>query len=160
MLYYTGLRVSELVDLRRDQYDGRYLLNVRRKGKARSREVYLSAECRRLLDDYLQRERPRDAGKGSAAGALFVGNASDKPLTRRMVAVVLERLAATACKMDGGAALHVHPHRLRHTFGTEYRERSGSDTETATALGHTSLDYVGRYVRRTRQERERIFDEI
>ena len=69
-LHYTGLRVSELVALRRDQYDGRYLLNVRRKGKARSRELYVSAECRRLLNDYLNVERPRDApGAGAGAGA-------------------------------------------------------------------------------------------
>ena len=60
--------------------------------------------------------------------------------------------------------LHLHPHRLRHTFGAEYREKTGSDTETATALGHAGLQHVGRYVRRSTEEREqlgeRLFEDI
>lgn len=77
-----------------------------------------------------------------------------------MVAKILEQIASVAGGSAAGAAMQVHPHRLRHTFGAEYRERTGSDTETALALGHTSLEHVGRYVRRTREERERIIDGI
>jgi integrase len=49
---------------------------------------------------------------------------------------------------------------LRHTFGFLVRQKTGSDTETAALLGHSSLKYVGRYVRQTDLERESVLDEI
>ncbi|RYF13177.1 MAG: site-specific integrase [Oxalobacteraceae bacterium] len=39
LLYYSKLRIIELVGLRREQYDGVYLLNVKRKGRACSKGV-------------------------------------------------------------------------------------------------------------------------
>lgn len=159
LLYYTGLRVSELVQLRRDQYDGRYLTNVKRKGRARSKGLYVSADCRGLLDDYLAQERPRDAKDSNGdAGALIVPNGSNGPITRRSVGLALDHIADEASKHQGATRIDLHPHRLRHTFGAEYREKTGSDTETATALGHTGLGYVGRYVRKTQDEREQVLD--
>jgi integrase/recombinase XerD len=159
LLYYTGLRVSELVQLTRDQYDGRYLVNVRRKGRSRTKGMYVSADCRVLLEDYLVAERPRDAGQGKE-GALFAALDSSRPLNRRQVAKILERIADVANEFHHRDAIHIHPHRLRHTFGAEYRDRTGSDTETAAALGHVGLGYVGRYVRKTQEERERVLDEF
>ena len=159
LLYYTGLRVSELVALRLDQYDGRYLHSIKRKGKARCRDLYVSAQCRRLLDDYLQHERPLDA-VAPGRGALVTATGSNHGMTRRMVAKALDAIAHEVHAAPGQMPLDIHPHRLRHTFGAEYRERTGSDTETAVALGHTSLEYVGRYVRKTRQEREEVMDAI
>ncbi len=43
--------------LRRDQYQGSYLVNVTRKGKSRSKGLYLVAECCRQLDRYIETER-------------------------------------------------------------------------------------------------------
>jgi integrase/recombinase XerC len=158
MLYYTGLRVSELVALRRHQYDGRYLTNVKRKGKARSKGVYVGAECRKALDDYLQTERSLDAADDKQ-GALLTRKCATEPLTRQMIGMILTRIAQEANKHRGeDGALQIYPHRLRHTFGAEYRDKTGSDTETATALGHAGLSYVGRYVRKTQQEREDVID--
>ena len=57
-------------------------------------------------------------------------------------------------------AIYVTPHRVRHNFGAEHRARSGSDTETAAALGHTGLARVARHVRRTRDERRSIIDDL
>jgi integrase len=53
----------------------------------------------------------------------------------------------------------VTPHRLRHTFGAKHREKSQSDSETAAALGHQSNKYVGRYARRTDEEREAVIED-
>ncbi len=54
----------------------------------------------------------------------------------------------------------MHPHRLRHTFGFEVRERTRSDSETARLLGHQSDKYAGRYARSTQAEREQILDTL
>jgi site-specific recombinase XerD len=160
LLYYTGLRVSELVQLTCNQYDGRYLKNVKRKGLARTKEMYVSADCRKLLDDYLSRERIQDASTEKGHGALFAVSGTDRHLNRRHVATLLDRIAAQASSHAGAETIHIHPHRLRHTFGAEYRQKTGSDTETAAALGHVGLGYVGRYVRKTQEEREKLLDEF
>ncbi len=146
VLYYTGLRVSELVALRRDQYQGSYLVNVARKGKSRSKGLYLVAECRRQLDRYIETERHRDDSAGDAL-PLFLPTRKGRFMTRQLVFHVLRHIAEEASKHQK-TAIEIHPHRLRHTFGAEYRDKTGSDTETAAALGHTGLQYVGRYVRK------------
>ena len=163
LLYYTGLRVTELVILRRDQYDGRRLLQVSRKGRSRSRSVYLCRPCRQHLDAYLLRERPQDTrppqdeDATADTGPLFVSSKSGGHLDRQRIGRVLGRLGehATAAM---GRRVEVHPHRLRHTFGSLYREASGSDAETATALGHAGLKYVGRYTRKSQTEREDLLE--
>ena len=158
VLYYTGLRVSELVALKREQYQGNYLVNVARKGKSRSKGPYLVAECRKLLDRYLETERHRDDPEGVAL-PLFLPTHKGHFMTRQLVYHVLRHIAQEASKHQK-AVIEIHPHRLRHTFGSEYRDKTGSDTETAAALGHTGLQYVGRYVRRSRDERETALEEM
>jgi len=148
LLYYTGLRVSELCDLEIGQYDGKHLINVKRKGNSRTRRLYVPKDCRVLLDNYRERER----GQGGKNDPLI-------PVTRLTVWRALKRLSDEASKHHTDK-LKIHPHRLRHTFGFEVRKRTGSDTETAALLGHSGLKYVGRYVRRTEKEREEILDDL
>ena len=160
VLYYTGLRVSELVALRREQYQGNYLLNVARKGKSRSKGLYLVADCRRYLDRYLVTERLVDDTDCQQA-PLFLSDATGRFMTRRLAYHVLEQIAQQAnLGRDAAQAIAIHPHRLRHTFGAELRDKTGSDTETAAALGHTGLAYVGRYTRRSNDEREATLEEV
>jgi len=54
----------------------------------------------------------------------------------------------------------LHPHRLRHIFGFEVRQRTKSDSETARLLGHQSDKYAGRYARSTQAEREQLLDTL
>ena len=166
LLYYTGVRVTEALGLKRQQYDGSSLYGVKCKGH-RVREIELHPDCARLVDDYLQHERPWDNGEEGnslpdAARPLFL-NRDGTAIGRRSVARIFEDLAkgagedAALSDGDGNATpVHLHPHRLRHTFGSLYREASGSDTETAAALGHSTMRYVGRYVRKTKQERRDV----
>lgn len=159
LLYYTGLRVSELTQLRRSQYDGKYLTDVRRKGKSRSKAIYLPTTCRELLDGYLRQERLLDDQQASHL-PLFLPAALDTFLTRQQVFAVLKHIADEANKHSSDNSIHIHPHRLRHTFGAEFREKTGSDTETQQALGHVSTKFIGRYVRKSQEERETIMEGI
>lgn len=159
LLYYTGLRVSELTQLRRTQYDGKYLSDVRRKGKSRSKSIYLTTACRELLDGYLQHEHLLDDAQAICT-PLFLPAALDSFLTRQQVFAVLKHIADEANKHSQDNAIHIHPHRLRHTFGAEFREKTGSDTETQQALGHVSTKFIGRYVRKTQEEREAVMEGI
>jgi site-specific recombinase XerD len=159
LLYYSGLRVSELTALELSQYRDKYLHDVKRKGKSRSKGLYLSSSCRTYLDDYLESERPRD-DPNSQMIPLFLPVSGETSLTRQQVFAILKHIADEANKHSKDNPIEIHPHRLRHTFGAEFREKTGSDTETQQALGHVSLKYVGRYVRKTQQEREDMMEEI
>ncbi len=60
-------------------------------------------------------------------------------MTRRQVHKLQVRIANEATKHHG--VIHVHPHRLRHTFGYDVRQRTKGDSETARLLGHQSDKY-------------------
>lgn len=163
MLYYTGLRVSELTQLKRSQYDGKYLMDVRRKGKSRSKAIYLTIACRELLDHYINIERSKDDPEQNGHKGLFLPEGIERAqhfLTRQQVFAILNHIAKEAHKHSPEREIHLHPHKLRHTFGAEFREKTGSDTETQQALGHVSTKFIGRYVRKTQEEREAVLEEI
>lgn len=156
--YYTGLRVSEICDLNLDQYENKHFETVLRKGSQRTRKMYVSKSCRALLDDYIQTERKSDNERRSRK-ALFLPSSSGEKIGRLTIWRALQKLSKEAsAHLDN--QMHIHPHRLRHTFGYEIRQRTGSDTETAALLGHAGLKYVGRYVRATDEERAEVLDDL
>jgi integrase/recombinase XerC len=146
LLYFTGLRSQELVMLRRAQFEGEALRRVARKGHNESRRVYVPLPGRELVEDYLANERGRDDVDGAAV-ALFLSVRGGRYLARQDLYVALQRIGAAA-------GVEFSAHVLRHTFGARYRAVSGSDTETASALGHRGLKYVGQYARATDDERD------
>jgi len=158
LLYHTGLRVSELCNLRLKQHTGTHLVNVRRKGKKRTKGVYLSTKCRAYLDDYLQTERQLD-DPDNALDWLILAPGSAAGISRSTAWRAVMKLAHEASKHNQ-KDIHLYPHRLRHTFGYEVRKRTGSDNETAVLLGHSGLKYVGRYARNTDEERAAILEDL
>jgi len=158
LLYYTGLRVSELCQLRLEQYDGKYLQRLKRKGN-KYQNVYLNSSCRAAVDDYLDGEERQRDDPDEDLEPLFLSTRRGR-LNRSQVNRVVDHIAQEVNKhRKGDEKIRVHPHQLRHTFGAIYREKTGSDTETAAVLGHTGLKYVGRYVRKTQAEREQVLEE-
>lgn len=158
--YYTGLRVSEICDLTLPQYRDNHLKNIIRKGDRRTNQIYVSKKCREMLDHYIETEREKDAGAGGSRDRLFLPSNGGEKLGRNTIWLAFQKLSreASAHLVDG--ELKIHPHQLRHTFGYEMRQRTGSDTETAALLGHAGLKYVGRYVRRTDEERAELLDDL
>jgi site-specific recombinase XerD len=157
VLYYTGLRVTELTQLKLSQYKDNYLHEVKRKGRSRSKGVYIPSPCRALLEEYLNTERLKDIGSEESP-ALFVSTETKYFISRQQVFTALSRIAEEANKHSKDNQIHIHPHRLRHTFGSELLEKTGNLTEVQRALGHESMNYVGRYVRKTQAEREEVLE--
>lgn len=158
VLYYTGLRVSELCALKRDQYTGTHLENIIRKGKTRTRQFYITTECRKYLDEYLDTERKLDVHDKTVQW-LFLPFKWDKPLTRHAISKILTTLAQEA-KKHSKDALHISPHRLRHTFGFEVWNKTRSDAKTAQLLGHGSTKHVGIYSQWTEEEEAQVLESI
>ena len=134
VLYYSGLRVSEVIDLTRVQYDGAALYDVARKGGRQARKLVLHPECARLIDDYLTHERERerdvadldsatsDSGAADASRPLFASARTGGRVDRIRIGRMLARLATRAATLPNytGGSFSVHAHRLRHTFGAAY----------------------------------------
>lgn len=89
VLYVTAMRVTELISLDLDQYDGKYLRNVRRKGRNVTPEVFLPKVVREYLDEYLKQER------GDEPGPLFQTR-TGKRLSIQQIDYVLKKLAGQA----------------------------------------------------------------
>lgn len=163
VLLSTGLRRQELVDLDLAQLRPAApdrlrvarrarLVDVAGKNKSR-RTVFLSADARTALADYLEHERPDDVDEQSEALVLSASSiASRRPggrLSRRSVNTILERIGRLHDAEYSDAARHVsplRPHDLRHTFAFNLAEATDADAyELERRLGHRSQRYIARY---------------
>ncbi len=143
LLYSSGLRVGELVSLRRRDVsleEG----TVRVLGKGRKVRVVPAGEkAMRALREYLdaRRKTGREGGEDEWQGPLF-RNLRGGPLTARSVARLLDKALARA-----GLERHLSPHGIRHSFATHLLE-SGADLRAIQEmLGHASLSTTQRYTR-------------
>lgn len=135
VLYYTGIRVTELVsadaeDLSVDQ--GHRVLAVTRKGGFRS-DVVLPPPAAHAVDVYLA---------GRTHGPL-IATSSGKPMRRQDVNVLLESLARAA------RIGHTHAHRLRHTFAVDAKEAGVPIERIQAAMDHADPRTTGRYTGRS-----------
>jgi integrase len=168
VLLSTGLRREELVNLDLDQLSPATpealraarqarIIRVRGKGKTQ-RTVFLSADARSALADYLERERARDAvpqEKTSSPGALFLSAAgitarsADGRLSPRAINLILEQIGRWHDAELDDSARHIsplRPHDLRHTFAFHLAQVTGADAyELERRLGHRSQRYIQRY---------------
>ncbi len=131
-LYGSGLRVSELVELRmsRVNLDEGYVI-ITGKGN-KQRLVPLSPESIRLIREYLPiRERLKI--KPDSSDILFL-NRRGGMMTRVMVFYVIRDSAAAA-----GIIKRVSPHTLRHSFATHLLEGGANLRAIQEMLGHESI---------------------
>ena len=132
MLYGSGLRVSEVVDLRlsRIDFEEGYVI-VEGKG-SKQRLVPVSPVALSLIEEYLP---IRNAGpvKPGCSDLLFL-NRRGAGLTRVMVFYVVRDAAAMA-----GITKKVSPHTLRHSFATHLLEGGANLRAIQEMLGHESI---------------------
>ena len=138
-LYGSGLRVSELVELRmsRVNLDEGYVI-ITGKGN-KQRLVPLSPESIRLIREYLPiRERLKI--KPDSSDILFL-NRRGGMMTRVMVFYVIRDSAAAA-----GIIKRVSPHTLRHSFATHLLEGGANLRAIQEILGHESISTTEIYI--------------
>ncbi len=130
LLYSTGLRVSELVNLRTADVHADYLMTVGKGNK--SRVVPLGQVARAAIQRYLQEARPSLA-KGKVHAALFITH-HGRPMTRQCFWQIIGRYARAA-----GIAAPIHPHVLRHCFATHLVNRGADLRAVQAMLGHADI---------------------
>lgn len=136
LLYGSGLRISEALDLKVKEVDpAAGLIRVTGKGN-RQRMAALSDTCREALQRWLK-ARSQVALPGE--DALFVG-ARGRALSRREGARIVARQSSAS-----GLAKRISPHALRHSFATHMLS-SGADLRAVQEmLGHARLTTTQRY---------------
>ncbi len=133
MLYGSGLRVSELVNLRADQVDWEEnFLRITGKGN-KTRYVPLGGVAARALRSYLAHARSRLLRNGRRADVLFLSNRGER-LTRDRIRQIIKERALAA-----GLPENVYPHILRHSFATHLLENGADLRVIQDMLGHASL---------------------
>jgi len=124
MLYSSGLRVSELVNLRPSDINLSENIGWVRRGKgAKDRMFIVSAQIMKDLQGYL---------KNRNNAFLF---SSEKPLTTRNIQKIVKN-----ARNKSGIMKKVTPHTLRHSFATHLLEAGTDIRMIQTLLGHASLN--------------------
>jgi integrase/recombinase XerD len=152
LLYATGARISEAVDLNLDDVIGSGELGdgggtadvVRLFGKGgKQRIVPVGSYARTALDAYLVRARPVLSARGSATPALFLGVRGAR--LSRQNAWLLIRAAADRAQLD----VDLSPHSFRHSFATHLLQGGADVRVVQELLGHASVATTQIYTRVT-----------
>ncbi|WP_103935001.1 tyrosine-type recombinase/integrase [Bryocella elongata] len=160
LLYGCGIRNSELVGL--DLVSVRWkdeALRVFGKGR-KERMVPLGDAAAEAIRGYLpdRAARLERAGKGKLVheGPLLVNlrMRGTCRLTTRSVGRIVKRIA-----LSGGLPADVHPHTLRHAFGTHMLEEGADLRAIQEMLGHERLSTTQRYTQLTVTQVQRVYDE-
>ena len=133
LMYGSGLRVSELVNLTLndiDLYSGTILIHG--KG-SKERIVPLGDYAKEYLEEYLKVRNSLLKRKNGSPDKLFLNN-HGKPITRNGFNFLLNKLLK-----EKGIEKEVTPHTLRHSFATHMLD-NGADLRTIQELlGHSDI---------------------
>jgi site-specific recombinase XerD len=135
LMYSSGLRVSELVNLRvRDfEFDKGYGWVRRGKG-CKDRLFVLASGIRQELSDFIALNGLR------YESWIFIGNKYGHLTSRTVYAIVKQ------ASVKAGLGKRVHPHTLRHSFATHLIENGYDVVRVQALLGHNSTDTTMVYV--------------
>ena len=145
MLLATGLRVSELANIKINDID--YLnqeIKVMGKG-SKERIVYYGSYAADSLDKYINESR-NILLNGRESQYLFINNNGGN-LTTRGIRLIIDNIVKKACINS-----KVSPHTFRHTFATMMLNEGCDIKSVQELLGHSSLSTTGIYTHLTNEE--------
>ncbi|GAY73058.1 tyrosine recombinase XerD [Lentilactobacillus kosonis] len=133
VLYATGLRVSELINLKLvDLHLPMSLIQTIGKGN-KERIIPISDIAKEWLERYLDEVRPGLLQGRTNTAAIFL-NARGHQLTRQAIWQMIKKYAAIA-----GIEHHVTVHTLRHSFATHLLENGADLRIVQELLGHSDI---------------------
>lgn len=136
LLFSSGLRVSELVNLNRDHINTtRREFMVRGKGQ-KDRPVFISKGAASWVEQYL------DARNDNLAPLFLSYSKNVSPSMdgdyRRLSARSIQRLVQKYARL-AGITKHVSPHTMRHSFATDLLMNGADIRSVQSMLGHSSI---------------------
>ncbi len=153
MLYGCGIRNSELIGINLDDIRwSNEMVLVRGKGR-KERYVPFGDSAKAAVQAYLpSRQRVLGETKRTSERALLI-NLRGARLTTRSVGRIVKQIAVAR-----GLSPDVHPHTLRHAFGTHMLEEGADLRAIQEMLGHERLSTTQRYTQLTVKHVMEVYD--
>jgi integrase/recombinase XerD len=149
ILFATGMRISELLSLKREQLDKSGRIYVMGKGK-KQRFVYLTPRAIKHLSAYL-------SARHDDAPYLFIpyrgrnNQQKNKKISTNYLQYKIKRYRELL-----SINIPISAHSIRHSFATYLAENGANPAAIQILLGHESLDTTTRYVHASDRYAERI----
>ncbi len=141
LLYSSGLRVSELVSLKKENLDFNENMGWVRSGKGKKDRMF-------ILSQKLSKKLQKFISKHADWNYIFSKN---NPLTTRNIQKIVQNTAKKA-----GINKGVHCHTLRHSFATHLLENGVDIRKIQILLGHSSLSTTERYTHVSSTELKKV----
>ena len=152
LLYGCGLRNSELVGIElADIEESNGVILIRGKGK-KQRYVPLEGAAADALNQYRQARQSRLNAAGKSTRRLFI-NQRGGPLTTRSVGRIVKQIAIAK-----GLPPDLHPHTLRHAFGTHMLTEGADLRAIQELLGHERLSTTQKYTQLSMTHVTEVYD--
>jgi site-specific recombinase XerD len=157
LLFSSGLRVSELVNLNRDHINTkRREFMVRGKGN-KDRPIFISESAAQRVTDYLEERSdtlaPLFLSYSRNVSADMTGDY--RRLTPRSIQRMISRYARLA-----GITKHVSPHTMRHSFATDLLMNGADIRSVQTMLGHSNISTTQVYTHVTDEHLREVYEKF
>lgn len=149
MFYSTGIRLSELVNIKITDIDFTNK-SIKIKGKGnKERYVFYGLICKDYLEDYLNNSRVFYL-KGNN-DYLFLSQ-HGKQITNSGIEFIIKKLLK-----DSGINIRLTPHVLRHTFATHMLNEGADLLTVKELLGHSNISTTGIYTHVSNEQLRRTY---
>lgn len=151
LLYDTGVRVSELLDIKLNNIDYESK-SIKIVGKgSKERIVYFTKDTLDLLLYYIKNIYDKFEIKSN----FLFSNKKGIVLSRNEVYNIIVK-----CSRDAGIAKHVTPHIIRHSFATHMIQNDADIMSVKTILGHSNVSTTQIYTHLNKKDLKRKYDEL
>jgi integrase/recombinase XerC len=153
LLYGCGIRNSELIGINLDDIRlSSEAILIRGKGK-KERYVPFGDSVKAALASYLPVRQQKLAERKKNTAALLINQRGGR-LTTRSVGRIIKKIAVAK-----GLSPAVHPHTLRHAFGTHMLEEGADLRSIQEMLGHERLSTTQRYTQLSMKHVLEVYDQ-
>jgi integrase/recombinase XerC len=153
LLYGCGIRNSELIGINLDDIRlSSEAILIRGKGK-KERYVPFGDSVKAALAGYLPVRQQMLAERKKSTTALLINQRGGR-LTTRSVGRIIKKIAVAK-----GLSPDVHPHTLRHAFGTHMLEEGADLRSIQEMLGHERLSTTQRYTQLSMKHVLQVYDQ-
>jgi len=157
LLFSSGLRVSELVNLNRDHINTkRREFMVRGKGQ-KDRPIFIGEAAAVRVNDYL-------ATRIDNLPPLFLSYSRNNTVTnsgdyRRLTARSIQRIITKYARL-AGITKHVSPHTMRHSFATDLLMNGADIRSVQSMLGHSNISTTQVYTHVTDEHLREVYEKF
>lgn len=157
LLFSSGLRVSELVNLNRDHVNTkRREFMVRGKGQ-KDRPVFIGEATAMRVEDYLK-------SRLDNLPPLFLSYSRNNTVSnggdyRRLTARSIQRIITKYARL-AGITKHVSPHTMRHSFATDLLMNGADLRSVQSMLGHSNISTTQVYTHVTDEHLREVYEKF